>query len=196
MDKKVVAVVFSKVKLTSISLLLTPFVCFSSFANSLTTSGLEVKERIPTEELVEGIKSSDGRWFEVEMIIFERNDNQDIREQFSDEVIPLVQRNQWDLIREALQPDISLPLSKLSQCHQKQNPLQKISQELEPVLFTDALITDPMITETMTSTQVTMFYILTTVSIGDDSVLFSEVRDTLSMAVIKKERREIREAEG
>jgi hypothetical protein len=84
------------------------------------------QERVPTEELVEGIKSSDGRWFEVEVILFKRNDNSQINEHFSKDVKSLERRKQWDLIRRFLNPDLSLLLNKLPECHTELNPfLQK-----------------------------------------------------------------------
>mgnify|MGYP000398018432 FL=1 len=42
--------------------------------------------RKENEELVEGIKSADGRWFDVEIIIFERTLNKPTRENFDQHV--------------------------------------------------------------------------------------------------------------
>ncbi|NVK24346.1 MAG: hypothetical protein HWE10_05415 [Gammaproteobacteria bacterium] len=116
--------VFSKVKLTSIPWLVSTLVYFSApFAIASDTNDERKTERVPTEELVEGIKSADGRWFEVEMIFFERKGGQDTRELFDNDVKSMLHNNQWDLIRKALQPDISLMLNKLSECHLDKNPL-------------------------------------------------------------------------
>jgi hypothetical protein len=93
--------------------------------------------RVPTKNLVEGIKSRDGRWFEVEMIIFKRTDNVKLREQFSQNVKSLVDVRQWDLVRELLQPDLSYYLTGLPECHQDKNPLAdvKLSKFLSPSQF-------------------------------------------------------------
>ena len=113
------------VLLTSISL----FATFSSAQNS--------KQRVPTKELVEGIKSRDGRWFEVEMIIFERKDNLDFRENFADETPVLEKARKWDLLRQQLQPNISLFLTNLPECHQDKNPLVRSPEQpaLSPEIF-------------------------------------------------------------
>jgi hypothetical protein len=93
--------------------------------------------RVPTKNLVEGIKSRDGRWFEVEMIIFKRTDNVKLREQFSQNVKSLVDVRQWDLVRELLQPDLSYYLTGLPECHQDKNPLAdvELSKFLSPSQF-------------------------------------------------------------
>ncbi len=113
------------VLLTSISL----FATFSSAQNS--------KQRVPTKELVEGIKSRDGRWFEVEMIIFERKDDLGFRENFADETPVLEKARKWDLLRQQLQPNISLFLANLPECHQDQNPLARSPEQpaLSPEVF-------------------------------------------------------------
>ena len=80
-------------------------------------------ERVPTEELVEGIKSSDGRWFEVELILFERQDNLDLREQFDQNVPNLNRRDQWDLLQDLLAPDLSMWLAGLPHCLAHLDPL-------------------------------------------------------------------------
>lgn len=89
-------------------------------------------DRIPTKELIEGIKSRDGRWFEVEMIVFERYDNQDFREVFDNEINNLEKARKWDLLRHQLQPDITYLLSGLPECHQDKNPLL-VKDTQEPV---------------------------------------------------------------
>ena len=99
-----------------------------SFTSNLTAQE-DASTRVPTEELVEGIKSRDGRWFEVEMIIFKRTDNVNLREQFSQNVKSLTKRRQWDLVRDLLQPDISLLLAGLPECHQDKNPLANINPD-------------------------------------------------------------------
>ena len=106
-------------------MLLASFISLNSFALEDTSEN----RPIPTEELIEGIKSLDGRWFEVEVIIFERNDKQSFREEFQQEVKPLEKKRQWDLIREVLQPDISLLLNTLEPCHQDKNPLANIDSK-------------------------------------------------------------------
>lgn len=99
-------------------------------------------ERVPTKELVEGIKSRDGRWFEVEMIVFERFDNQDFREVFDNEITNLEKARKWDLLRNQLQPDITYLLSGLPECHRDKNPLaEKEKQEkLAPDAFFHAMM--------------------------------------------------------
>ena len=92
------------------------------FANE-SIAQQEQRERVATKDLVEGIKSRDGRWFEVEMIIFERKDNQDFRENFENEIPVLEKARKWDILRHQLQPDISLMMGGLEECHQDKNPL-------------------------------------------------------------------------
>ena len=92
------------------------------FANE-SIAQQEQRERVATKDLVEGIKSRDGRWFEVEMIIFERKDNQDFRENFENEIPILEKARKWDILRHQLQPDISLMMGGLEECHQDKNPL-------------------------------------------------------------------------
>lgn len=86
----------------------------------------EQSDRVPTEELVEGIKSRDGRWFEVELIVFERKDDLNFREVFDTPIKALEPARKWDLIRQQLQPNIELMLNKLDECHANQNPLNKL----------------------------------------------------------------------
>jgi len=109
-------------------------------ASSFSANVLALKPeagRVPTKSLVEGIKSRDGRWFEVEMIIFKRTDNVKLREQFSQNIKSLTDVRQWDLVRDLLQPDLSYYLSGLPECHQDKNPLadEKLSQFLSPSQF-------------------------------------------------------------
>lgn len=113
-----------------ISAIVLPFIVG---ANTLDTAS----ERVPTEQLQEGIKSRDGRWFEVEMIIFKRTDNIKLREQFSQNVKPLTSIRQWDLVRDLLQPDISLLLQGLPECHQDKNPLANLENntKVSPAQF-------------------------------------------------------------
>lgn len=94
-------------------------------------------QRVPTTDLVEGIKSRDGRWFEVEMIVFERFDNQDFREVFDNEINILEKARKWDLLREQLQPDITYLLSGLPECHQTLNPLiiNEVQAPVSPAVF-------------------------------------------------------------
>lgn len=94
-------------------------------------------DRIPTKELTEGIKSRDGRWFEVEMIVFERYDNQDFREVFDNEINNLEKARKWDLLRHQLQPDIAYLLSGLPECHQDKNPLiiDETQDQVAPEVF-------------------------------------------------------------
>ena len=95
------------------------------FSNNVYAES-EQSDRVPTEELVEGIKSRDGRWFEVELIVFERKDDLNFREVFDKPIKALEPARKWDLIRQQLQPNIDLMLNKLDECHADQNPLNKI----------------------------------------------------------------------
>lgn len=98
--------------------------------------------RVATKDLVEGIKSRDGRWFEVELIIFERSDNQGFRENFENEVPILEKARKWDLLRQHLQPDISLFLNAAPECHQDKNPLvfSPEDKQLAPDVFYQKMI--------------------------------------------------------
>lgn len=87
------------------------------------------EERIATEELQEGIKSSDGRWFEIEMIIFEQTDGEALREIFDKKIKNLRPRRHWPLVGNYLSPDISQLLNSLPTCHTESDPLTK-----DPVL--------------------------------------------------------------
>lgn len=114
-------------------------------ASLFTTDAIaqsKVGERVPTKELVEGIKSRDGRWFEVEMIVFERYDNQDFREVFDNEIKNLEKARKWDLLRDQLQPDISYLLLGLPECHQDKNPL--LSNEGQTQLAPDVFFQQMM----------------------------------------------------
>lgn len=86
--------------------------------------------RVATKDLVEGIKSRDGRWFEVEMIIFERFDNQDFREHFNPEIKVLEPARKWDILRHQLQPDIRLIRQTLTDCHQSLDPFSSAQENL------------------------------------------------------------------
>ncbi|GHB58246.1 hypothetical protein GCM10008107_04010 [Psychrosphaera saromensis] len=116
--------------------LMSVLVLASSFSADVLALKVEAG-RVPTAKLVEGIKSRDGRWFEVEMIVFKRTDNVKLREQFSQNVKSLVDVRQWDLVRELLQPDLSYYLTGLPECHQDKNPLAdvKLSKFLSPSQF-------------------------------------------------------------
>jgi len=112
----------------------------TSVFSSMATAALvqdEMSDRVPTEELIEGIKSRDGRWFEVELIIFKRTDDIELREHFSQNVDSLVKPRQWDLVRDLLQPDVSMYLAGLPECHQDKNPLANLEQSkfLSPQAF-------------------------------------------------------------
>lgn len=99
----------------------------------LFTLSLNSAERIPTEELIEGIKSRDGRWFEVEIILFKRNDDDQLKEKFAQQVSRLDRRRQWDLIRQSQKPDLTLLLKQLPECYANKNPLS--IDGLQPELF-------------------------------------------------------------
>ena len=111
-------------RLTSLSALLFGSVIINgtAFANEQD----EKKERVPTEELVEGIKSSDGRWFEVEVIIFERTDNKDVRETFEQPVPNLSKKRQWYFFDHIFNPELSQYLKYLPNCNQHLDPIEKI----------------------------------------------------------------------
>lgn len=120
------------------SLLIALSIWVSSFTFSATLLAKDLaSNRVPTEDLVEGIKSRDGRWFEVEVIIFKRTDNIELREQFSQNVESLVKPRQWDLVRDLLETDVSMYLAGLPECHQDRNPLANLEQSkfLSPQAF-------------------------------------------------------------
>lgn len=107
-------------------------VAVSIFSNHVYADDKQT-DRVPTEELVEGIKSRDGRWFEVELIVFERTDDLDFREVFDKPVKALEPARKWDLVRDQLQPDIQLMLNKLNECHTDKNPLNNIDDLASPI---------------------------------------------------------------
>lgn len=111
------------------------------FAND-SIAQQEQRKRVATKDLVEGIKSRDGRWFEVEMIIFERKDNQDFRENFENEIPVLEKPRKWDILRHQLQPDISLMMGGLDECHQDKNPLlvDETKAPLAPDVFFQKMV--------------------------------------------------------
>ena len=124
-----------------------PFKYTSVFA--LLTSALVLgfnahgqNQRVPTKALVEGIKSRDGRWFEVEMIVFERFDNQDFREDFDSQVPVLKKPRRWDLLTQHLQPDISRLRQSLPSCYQQRDPLAKSENAptLSPAAFYQTMV--------------------------------------------------------
>lgn len=79
-------------------------------------------ERVPTDELVEGIKSSDGRWFEVEVIVFSRDNANSSREFFDAEIKNLKPKRQWDLLTPLVRPDLTSYLVNLPHCWHDQDP--------------------------------------------------------------------------
>ncbi|MBU2881342.1 peptidoglycan binding protein CsiV [Psychrosphaera sp. B3R10] len=81
-----------------------------------------VNQRVPTEELVEGIKSSDGRWFEVEMIVFARKDASSTRELFDNTIKNLKPRRKWDLLSPMFTPDLTRYLANLDNCWSERDP--------------------------------------------------------------------------
>ena len=99
-------------------------------AEDNTNPNNEDKQRVPTEELIEGITSSDGRWFEIEVIIFERTHQQNTREQFKQPIQSLHQAKQWNLIPKILQPDISLLVDALPICWQQLDPFHEDNDKL------------------------------------------------------------------
>ena len=80
-------------------------------------------DRIPTEELVEGIKSRDGRWFEVELIIFQHTGDETQRELFDEEVSNIKPKQYWPLVDEQRKYDVSLLLNTLESCMADDDPL-------------------------------------------------------------------------
>jgi len=103
-----------------------------SFAVMANDSDAEQKpERVPTEELVEGIKSSDGRWFEVEVIIFERTDAKQVRETFEQPVPVLTQKNQWYFFDHIFNPDLDHYLRFLPNCNQELDPIERLKTARE-----------------------------------------------------------------
>ena len=115
--------------------LLLPLTALSLVVSTASAANeLEARERVPTEELVEGIKSSDGRWFEVEMIIFEQSDHKDIRETFDQTVQNLTSRREWNLLEPVLKPDLTSWLKDLPHCLRQLDPMSapEAISELSP----------------------------------------------------------------
>lgn len=81
--------------------------------------------RVPTEELIEGIKSADGRWFDVEVIIFERTREKAVRERFENQVENKKPRYHWDVQLPVLYPNIRPLLANLPLCHANSDPFVK-----------------------------------------------------------------------
>lgn len=104
-----------------------------SYAAVEPTEAEQENARIPTEELIEGIKSRDGRWFEVELIIFQHTGEQAQREQFEDEVTSVKPERYWPLLDEKRQYDVSLLLNALPSCLSVSDPL--LQQEQSPEEF-------------------------------------------------------------
>ncbi len=78
--------------------------------------------RKENEELVEGIKSADGRWFDVEIIIFERTLKKTTRENFDQHIKNVKPRRYWDIQASQFSPDIAPLLSNLPRCHEDLDP--------------------------------------------------------------------------
>ncbi len=91
---------------------------------------LESAEEI-VEELVEGIKSEDGRWFDVEVIIFERTKNTNVREEFKQSATNKRPNVYWELQEAKLQPNITPLLSNLPHCHKNIDPFEESKNRLE-----------------------------------------------------------------
>lgn len=130
----------NKIKVNLLSVLSVCAISFAFLTTTLVSTAFAkdlASDRVPTEDLVEGIKSRDGRWFEVEVIIFKRTDSIDLRENFSQNVESLIKPRQWDLVRDLLEPDVSMYLADLPECHQDKNPLADIdkSKFLSPQAF-------------------------------------------------------------
>lgn len=81
-------------------------------------------QRIATEDLIEGIKSSDGRWFEVEIIVFERIKEQPNRESFDNVISNFKPKNYWELFGSVLNPNLQNYLFNLPLCWQHLDPFQ------------------------------------------------------------------------
>ena len=80
-------------------------------------------KRVPTEELVEGLKSRDGRWFEVEIIVFAHENAGDLREAFDNEVKNVKPNRYWPLLDDTREYDVSALLSTLPSCIDADDPL-------------------------------------------------------------------------
>lgn len=99
---------------------------FANVSERIGENTPDQKQRIPTEDLVEGIESADGRWFDVEVIIFERTREKQIREAFDADVESKKPNSFWDIQASTLNPDISPLLTNLPLCHAEIDPLNKV----------------------------------------------------------------------
>ncbi|QTH64154.1 hypothetical protein J1N51_01305 [Psychrosphaera ytuae] len=95
----------------------------ANLSSALTSDDKVQDQRIPTEELIEGIKSADGRWFDVEIIIFERTRESATRERFEQTITNKKPRYGWDVQADLLKPDIAPLLYNLPNCHSDSDPL-------------------------------------------------------------------------
>jgi hypothetical protein len=86
-------------------------------------------ERVPNEALTEGIQSADGRWFDVEVIIFERTNSKADREKFKQIIENKQPARYWDLQREILAPNLTSWLQKLPNCFKNIDPLSSSLSE-------------------------------------------------------------------
>ena len=82
----------------------------------------EKPPRKENEDLVEKIQSADGRWFDVEIIIFERTNNKPIRENFDQKIKNKQPKRFWDVQASKLQPNIKNLLANLPNCHADIDP--------------------------------------------------------------------------
>lgn len=110
--------------LLSVACLTVAFQSFAvnAFAINDNTTAKDNDQPVPTEELVEGIKSSDGRWFEVEMIVFARNETSSTRELFDNAIKNLNPKRKWDLLAPMFTPDLTRYLANLDNCWSHLDP--------------------------------------------------------------------------
>lgn len=98
--------------------------------------------RLENEALTEGIQSADGRWFDVEIIIFERTNSADIREQFAQEIESKKPKQYWDIQNKVLKPNLSQWLTKLPNCFAQLDPLHLNSNQSYPPFNSVAVESD------------------------------------------------------
>ncbi|MDA8621702.1 peptidoglycan binding protein CsiV [Psychrosphaera sp.] len=140
MSRKIIANTNRLIKLSPLLLVLTATSSFAATESSKRTltipnelTGLLTQstnpyelsppaERKENDELIEGIKSADGRWFDVEIIIFERTTNKTTRENFDQHIKSAKPRRYWDVQASHFSPNIAPLLSSLPRCHENLDP--------------------------------------------------------------------------
>lgn len=112
--------------------LLKPLIFSTALLPLFLTANPATDEETEAEpEIVEGIKSRDGRWFEVEVILFEHSNSLAFRETFANEVSSKVNKRQWELITPTLKPDFGYLKQSLPNCWQQNDPFYKTEPEYQ-----------------------------------------------------------------